>query len=196
MDSLKSDSQTQFNFWDHLYNQQYNLKTPKVISHLKTYCYISLSSTEELTIMDKGFWSFCSWRAYQSLEFSLFKQFLFSFLSYCHDFNAFRFVALQCFDVNNFGFFCGSLATMFWLFQFFNFFIWASQFYRFGCQNFTWTMSIYCSSWQGLCLHATRVWLKTSRSKWLCFQSEIQAQGVWPFSQKTPTALTIIPFEL
>jgi len=31
MDSLESSSQTQFNSWDHLYNQQDKLKTPKVI---------------------------------------------------------------------------------------------------------------------------------------------------------------------
>jgi len=30
MDSLESDSQTQFNYWDHLYNQQDNFKTSKV----------------------------------------------------------------------------------------------------------------------------------------------------------------------
>jgi len=32
MNFLESDSQTQFNFWDHLYNQQDNLKTLKVIT--------------------------------------------------------------------------------------------------------------------------------------------------------------------
>jgi len=31
MDSLESSSQTQFNLWDHLYNQQDNLKTPEAI---------------------------------------------------------------------------------------------------------------------------------------------------------------------
>jgi len=46
MDFLESNSQTQFNFWDHLCNQQDYLKTPKVISQLKTCRYINSSSAE------------------------------------------------------------------------------------------------------------------------------------------------------
>jgi len=56
MDSLESIPQAQFNFWDHFYNEQDNLKPPKVISQLKTCRYISSSSTGWLTVVDEGFW--------------------------------------------------------------------------------------------------------------------------------------------
>jgi len=38
------------------------------------------------------------------LGVSLIKKISVSFRSYCHDFNAFRFLALQRFNVNSFGF--------------------------------------------------------------------------------------------
>jgi len=44
--------------------------------------------------------------------------------------------------------------------------------------------------------HATCVWLKTSRSKWLCFQSEAQAEDTVGDPPRISTALTTTPFKL
>jgi len=77
---------------------------------------------------------------------SLIKQLLISF--HCHDCNAFRFLVLQRFNVNNFGFHWAILATIFLFFQRFTF--WSSTI-SFGQANFT------VQSNKDLAGHATRV---------------------------------------
>ena len=117
-----------------------------------------------------------------------------SFRSYCHDSNVFRFLALQRFNVNRVGFRWTHLTTIFLVFQCFG----VTQFHSDKPVLLFWVSEInsdnakfIVQSNRDLSGHATRVWLQTSRSKWLCFQSETQAvakpsecrQGVQPYSQ-------------